>query len=57
MREVEDRLMFRWVVTAFCLGAFCLCLGCGTKKDHDPNPDLPYSKDVAPDRGGAKPPK
>jgi len=44
--------MFRWAVTAFCLGAFCLCLGCGNKKDKDPNPSLEYSKEGPPKRNG-----
>jgi hypothetical protein len=52
--QVEDRKMLRLAVTAICLCAFCLTLGCGpSSKDKDPNPDLPHSKEGPPKRGGA----
>jgi hypothetical protein len=45
--------MLRWTATVLCLGALCLCFGCGdAEKDKNPNPDLQYSKEGPPKRGG-----
>jgi len=44
--------MLRRTAISLCLVAFCLSIGCGEDKNKNPNPDLEYSKEGPPKRGG-----